>query len=118
MNIIKKYSSVDFNSLSVKDNEEILNEMRKQVDEIDKQLVELLIRRTSFSLLIGRIKRSLSLPTYSPERERDINKKITTYLKKPLNKISLARIYERILDQSRAIQREEALKGNIYNLDE
>lgn len=102
--------------MSPEDREKILNALRNEVDDIDKELVELLRKRTIRSILIGRIKRSLNQPTYSPEREKDINKKISRYLKEPLRLDALWRIYERILDQSRAVQREEAEKGEIYDV--
>lgn len=103
-----------FDDMNPEEREKILDALRNEVDEIDKQLVELIRKRTIRSILIGRIKRSLNQPTYSPEREKDINKKISNYLKEPLRLDALWRIYERILDQSRAVQREEAEKGEIY----
>lgn len=106
----------DINSLSESERNEILNELRKEVDEIDKNLVKLLSRRTLHSVLIGRIKRSLGLPTYSPEREKDVTNKISSYAVEPLRPDAVKRIYERILDESRAIQREEANKGNSYRV--
>ncbi|MCC6549163.1 MAG: endolytic transglycosylase MltG [Ignavibacteriaceae bacterium] len=105
-----------FEDMSPEEREKILNALRSEVDGIDQELVELLRKRTIRSILIGRIKRSLNQPTYSPEREKDINKKISKYLKEPLRPDALWRIYERILDQSRAVQREEAEKGEIYNV--
>lgn len=105
-----------FGEMPPEEREKILDALRNEVDDIDKELVELLRKRTIRSILIGRIKRSLNQPTYSPEREKDINKKISNYLKEPLRLDALWRIYERILDQSRAVQREEAEKGEIYDV--
>lgn len=104
-------------SLTDEQKHRLLSSLRKEVDSIDKDLVELIRRRTVRSILIGRIKRSMNQPTYSPEREKEINEKIKQYLKEPLRHEALWRIYERILDQSRAIQREEAEKGEVYNVD-
>ena len=58
--------------------------------------------------MIGRVKRSLKMPTYSPKREREINKRINKFAEKPLTSKALQRIYERILDESRAVQKNDA----------
>ncbi|GAB6283218.1 MAG: hypothetical protein STSR0008_19770 [Ignavibacterium sp.] len=99
--------------LSKEEREKILIQLRDEVDLIDKEIVKLLSKRTLHSILIGRIKRSLGLPTYSPEREKDVSEKISSYVEEPLKKEAILRIYERILDESRAIQKEEKDKGNI-----
>lgn len=114
-NVYKKVEN-ELETLSTQEKEELLNKLRSSVDSIDKELVALLSKRTKHSILIGRIKRSLGLPTYNPEREKFINEKIGSYAVEPLRKEAVMRIYERILDESRAIQREEANKGNLYKL--
>ncbi len=110
--LIKKLEG-DLSKLSEEERKKILIQLRDEVDKIDKEFVKLLSKRTLHSILIGRIKRSLGLPTYSPEREKDVSEKISSYVEEPLKKESILRIYERILDESRAIQREEKDKGNI-----
>lgn len=112
-NINKKLLGEDLSKLSKKEREKILIQLRDEVDLIDKEIVKLLSKRTLHSILIGRIKRSLGLPTYSPEREKDVSEKISSYVEEPLKKEAILRIYERILDESRAIQKEEKDKGNI-----
>ncbi len=114
-NLINKIEN-ELNSLSKEEREEILKRLRNEIDTIDKQLVPLLSKRTLMSVLIGRVKRSMNLPTYSPEREKEISKKISHYAEEPLRPESLLRIYERILDESRAIQREEKNEGNIFRI--
>ena len=105
----------DLNSLTPKEKEELLTKLRNDVDDIDKHIVEMLNRRTLYSIMIGRIKRALGLPTYSPKREKDIVEKINSYAKEPLSKAALQRIYERIIDESRAVQKVEA-EGKIFNI--
>ena len=114
-NLIKKIEN-ELNSLSKEEKEEILKKLRSEIDSIDKQIVPLLSKRTLMSVLIGRVKRSMNLPTYSPEREKEISKKISQFAEEPLRPGSLLRIYERILDESRAIQREEKNEGNIFRI--
>ena len=48
-----------------------LKEYRREIDEIDGQLVELLKRRLGISAEIGKYKAANRLPIYDPERERE-----------------------------------------------
>ena len=105
-----KFKDHNIDSLSTKQKEVRLNKFRKKVDFIDRILVYLLNRRTKLTVMIGRIKLSLSLPTYSPERERDVMEKAFKHNNGPLSEDSLERIYERILDESRATQKSESPK--------
>ena len=114
-NLINKIEN-ELDSLSEKEREEILKKLRTEIDEVDSQIVPLLSKRTLYSVLIGRVKLSMNLPTYSPEREKQISKKISEYAEEPLRPEALLRIYERILDESRAIQREEKTKGNTFRV--
>lgn len=114
-NIYRKIEK-ELDSLSEKERKEILIKLREEIDRVDKELTSLLNKRTLHSVLIGRVKRSLGLPTYSPEREKAISKRISSFAEEPLRAESLLRIYERIIDESRAIQREEKNKGNIFKV--
>lgn len=105
-----KFEKYDIDSLPNEQKESILRKLRKRVDFMDRLLVYLLNRRTKTTVLIGRIKLSLGLPTYSPERERDVMDKVNKHNKGPLSEESLERIYERVLDQSRATQKSESPK--------
>ncbi len=98
----------DFESLNKKEKKILLSKLREEVDILDEDLARLLSKRTYFSVTIGRIKRALNMPTYSPKREREISKRINKFAEKPLTNSALQRIYERILDESRAIQKNDA----------
>ena len=47
-----------------------IEELRIQIDELDRQLVELLSERARAAQTIGRMKAATSLPVYEPDRER------------------------------------------------
>ena len=49
-----------------------ISDWRKKIDELDGKLVELLNRRASAAIEIGRLKRNTDLPIYEPEREREV----------------------------------------------
>jgi chorismate mutase len=79
---------------------------RKKIDEIDQRLVELLSERARAAVEIGRLKRDTSLPIYEPERERVVFANVQEINKGPLPGRDVVRIFERIMDVMRNIQKE------------
>jgi chorismate mutase len=47
-----------------------LEELRKRIDELDRQLVELLNERARAAKMVGHLKVATSLPVYEPAREK------------------------------------------------
>ena len=80
---------------------------RKKIDEVDRRLVELLSERARAAVEIGRLKRDTSLPIYEPERERIVFDNVREMNRGPLPGQDLVRIFERIMDVMRNIQKEE-----------
>jgi chorismate mutase len=83
---------------------------RKRIDEIDAQLAELLCERSNCVIEIGKIKRKRDLPVYDPEREKEILARVMRNNRGPLENEALKRLFERILDESRRVER-LALEG-------
>lgn len=92
-------------------NERLLSELRNEVDNLDGKLVKMLNDRTEFAIKIANVKKEMGLPIYTPERERDIMIKISNMNKGPLSDESLQRIYERLLDESRATQNKASINS-------
>ncbi|HUA98653.1 MAG TPA: chorismate mutase [Terracidiphilus sp.] len=86
-----------------------IEELRKRIDVLDRQLVELLSERARAALTIGHLKASTSLPVYEPNREKVIYQNICAANKGPLPDRELTHIYERIIDVMRTIQRDELI---------
>jgi chorismate mutase len=84
-----------------------LEELRDQIDVLDRQLVELLSERARAAQMIGHLKAATSLPVYEPAREKVIYANVRAANKGPLPDIELTHIYERIIDVMRALQRDE-----------
>jgi chorismate mutase-like protein len=84
-----------------------LEELRNQIDVLDRQLVELLSERARAAQTIGHLKAATSLPVYEPAREKVIYANVRAANKGPLPDIELTHIYERIIDVMRALQRNE-----------
>ena len=114
-NIFKKIEN-ELDTLPIAEKVEILKKLRGQVDEIDGRMVELLSERTLRSVMIGKIKKSLGLPTYNPEREKEISSRISKFANEPLTQAALIRIYERIIDESRAVQKFDSNKFYFFNI--
>ncbi len=79
---------------------------RTMIDEIDRRLVELLSERARAAVEIGRLKCNTSLPIYEPERERIVFMNVQEMNRGPLPGKELVRIFERIMDVMRNIQKE------------
>jgi chorismate mutase len=88
---------------------ERLAECRKQIDVLDLKLLALLNERTRIVEEIGRIKQHLSLPIYEPKREDEVFRNVTTQNKGPLSAEGVKRVFERIIDEMRNIQKDKML---------
>jgi chorismate mutase-like protein len=82
-----------------------LEELRVLIDDVDRRIVALLNERTRVVEDIGRVKRHASLPVYEPKREEQVFVNITGCNHGPLTPEAVRRIFERIIDEMRTIQR-------------
>ncbi len=80
---------------------------RRQIDELDREIVRLISKRAEAAKEIGKLKRTTELPVYEPNRERVVFDNVRSHNPGPLPDIELVHIYERIIDVMRAIQRNE-----------
>jgi chorismate mutase-like protein len=94
-----------------------LTECRDDIDEVDIRILKLLNERTAIVEEIGRVKRTLDLPIYEPKREEDVFRNVTEHNGGPLPAEAVKRIFERIIDEMRTVQRtrmveEQSQKAN------
>ena len=82
-----------------------ISDWRVEMDEIDERLVELLNRRAHCAIEIGRLKHQQGLPIYSPSREAQVLEHVGNANPGPLQKDAIRRLFERIIDESRRIER-------------
>ncbi len=82
----------------------MLENLRKNVDEIDEELVELLIRRMAVSKKIGVIKAKAGLPIADAAREISVIQKLKNATTDEHDLAALVNIYRTILEGSRAVQ--------------
>jgi chorismate mutase len=91
-----------------------IDDWRDEIDRIDEQLVRLLNERSQCAIEIGRIKRDAGLAIYSPSREKQVIEHVTSVNGGPLDADAMRRLFERIIDESRSIERvtmEREIKG-------
>jgi chorismate mutase len=84
-----------------------IEDWRKKIDELDRQIVALISERACAAQAIGRLKQAGSLPIYEPGREKIIFQNVHAANHGPLPDIELTHIYERIIDVMRAMQKNE-----------
>jgi chorismate mutase-like protein len=88
-----------------------LAQCRERIDEIDRRLVELLNERTTIVEEIGRVKKEAQLAIYEPKRETEVFENITSHNAGPLTGDGLKRIFERIIDEMRRIQKDRMVEA-------
>jgi chorismate mutase/prephenate dehydratase len=82
-----------------------LDEWRTRIDDLDRQLLELLNQRAALAVEIGRAKRSTGAPVHAPEREQEILERLCRLNGGPLGPRALRAIWSEILSASRTLQR-------------
>ena len=86
-------------------------ELRHRIDIIDDQLVRLLNVRVACALEIGRLKHEGGFPIYQPDREKQVLHHVRTHgthTGSPLEGDAIVRVFERIIDEARRIERATA----------
>jgi chorismate mutase len=83
-----------------------LAQCREQIDKIDLRILELLNQRTSVVEEIGRIKKEAQMPIYEPKREDQVYRNITSNNAGPMPNDAVRRIFERIIDEMRKVQKD------------
>ncbi len=82
-----------------------IEDWRGKINEIDRQLVRLLNERSKAAMEIGKLKRGANLPLYQPEREREVLENAERANSGPLPDTAIRRLFERILDEARSVER-------------
>ena len=82
-----------------------MDHCRRQIDALDKKLVELFNARAAHALEIGRLKDSVGLDTYQPQREIAVLEQARGANRGPLDAGAITRLFERIIDENRRLER-------------
>ena len=89
-----------------------LGECRALIDALDLRILAILNERTRIVQEIGEIKQSFTMPIYEPKREEQVFQNITSHNEGPLSNDAVKRVFERIIDEMRTVQKQRMQQGN------
>ena len=92
-----------------------LSRCRVIIDDLDRRIIALLNERTAVVEQIGRIKEELHLGIYEPKREDQVLENVLAHSSGPLPPDSIKRIFERIMDEMRTLQKMKLHNGHSEN---
>ena len=84
-----------------------LDDLRQDIDRIDEVLVRLLNERARVACEIGRLKKAQGIEVYQPEREKLVLEHVRglAVVEGSLGPEAIARLFERIIDEARRLER-------------
>jgi len=98
------------NSINNTANWQELDEWRKKIDSLDKELSSLLCERLECAKQISSLKSKIGVQVLQPEREKAVLHNVLNLSDSPLKSHALEKIYRCILEESRLFQ--QALTNN------
>ena len=87
-----------------------IEDLRRRIDDLDELLVRLLSARAACALEVGRVKKELGMEIYQPSREVDVLAHVQRINPGPLNDAAIKRLFERVIDEARRLEREADVK--------
>lgn len=91
--------------MSMGEEKRTLEQVRQDIDGIDRDLVDLLSRRAELAKEIGRIKGLDQKPFFTPEREREIYERLAEINPGPLQNRQIVSIFREIISAARAAEK-------------
>jgi chorismate mutase len=77
---------------------------RKEIDDIDAELLQLLNMRARLALKVGALKQGQDLPICDPDRERDVLQRLEEINNGPLDQRAIGKVFRRIIRESRRLE--------------
>ena len=87
-----------------------LQPFRVCIDSLDRAIIRLLNERVVCANIIGKIKKGSSAPVYDPTREKKVLDNVQRHNEGPLSDEAVRRLFERIIDETRAVERQHYKK--------
>ena len=82
-----------------------IDDFRREIDRLDSELLRIFNQRAEFALKIGEIKKARGLPVFDPVREKKIFQQMKEENPGPLDDDAIVRLFERVIDESRRLER-------------
>lgn len=79
-------------------------QLRQSIDELDRQILELISQRLRLVKQVGEVKRNLGLAVYDPMREKDLLERVARTAPAPLTSAMAERIFQCIIEESRGLE--------------
>ena len=87
------------------DTTENINSLRKKIDELDDQMIDLIVQRLAIAKEIGDIKETNGIEVIDPNRESQIINRISEKLAGTLEKKDITAIFDPIYSISKRLQK-------------
>ncbi|NOY89491.1 MAG: chorismate mutase [FCB group bacterium] len=87
-----------------------MEQLRREIDKLDHQVIDLLNQRALLVIEMGKCKLKKGWKLFDPKREKKVLSNVISENTGPLSSDAIIRIYERIIDESRRLERIE-----VYN---
>jgi len=81
-----------------------IKELRRQIDELDDQVLEWVNRRAALALEIGKAKRLTGEPIRVPQREEEVVRRLCARSNGPLSSEAVVRIFTRVIEECRGLE--------------
>ena len=88
-----------------------LDELRSEIDELDREIVKLLNRRTRLGLKAARIKTRDGRPIVDAKREREVLMRIAMANEGPLPQDALLALYRQLIETMTRLEEIETAKS-------
>ena len=83
-----------------------IDHWRREIDEIDAELLRLLNMRARLALKVGALKQAADLPFCDPDRERTVLRRLQQINCGPLDERAVDKVFRRIIRESRRVESE------------
>jgi chorismate mutase len=81
-----------------------ISDWRKNIDALEDDLVELLNKRASYAIEIGKIKKKEGLPVLDQAREEEILDRVSKKTKGPFSSMAIREIFKKVIEETRKIE--------------
>src|SRR5579862_502113 len=79
--------------------------LRAQIDDLDRQIVELLNKRAAVVVQVGKVKQQNKTPIYQPDREKEVLEKVRRLNQGPLSNRCLEAVYRELISGSISLEK-------------
>ncbi|HYJ87402.1 MAG TPA: chorismate mutase [Pyrinomonadaceae bacterium] len=90
---------------------------RNEIDDVDRELLQLLNRRARLAMKVGALKRTAGLPSCDPEREQVVLQTLQQANTGPLDRRAITKLFRRIIRETRRVQTVEPVSHGERSVD-